>query len=79
MYFVYILKSLKDASNYIGWTENLKKRLQEHNWGLIPSTKTKKPFKLIWYCVFNNKEKFLDFEKYLKSGSGNVFRNKRLI
>jgi predicted GIY-YIG superfamily endonuclease len=79
MYIVYIIQSLKDSSYYTGWTINLEKRLKEHNLGFSKYSSRKKPFKLIWHCIFNNKKKAIKFEKYLKSGSGIAFRNKRLI
>lgn len=79
MYYVYILQSEKDATKYIGVTENLKMRLQDHNQGKVSYSKSKRPFKVIWYCAFIQKEKARNFEKYLKSSSGYAFRNKRLI
>ena len=79
MYFVYILQSQKDESFYTGFSENLEERLQDHNWHLAKYTSGKAPYNLIWHCGFNDKKKALDFEKYLKSGSGIAFRNKRLI
>ncbi|HDQ23198.1 MAG TPA: GIY-YIG nuclease family protein [Candidatus Uhrbacteria bacterium] len=79
MHIIYIIQSLKDLSYYTGRTTNLTKRIKDHNLGLSKYSSTKKPFKLIWYCVFNDKKKAIKFEKYLKSGSGIVFRNKRLI
>ncbi len=79
MYYVYILKSEKDNSRYIGVTTNLKRRLQEHNNGLAKYSSTKRPFKLLWYCAFLNKEIAYNFEKYLKSSSGYAFTKKHLI
>ncbi len=79
MYYVYILQSQKDGSYYVGFTTNLKKRIQEHNWHLSKYSKTKAPFELIWFCGFKNKKKSLDFEEYLKQGSGFAFRNRHLI
>ena len=79
MYYVYILKSLKDESLYFGSTENLKKRLNEHNTGKSIYSTTKKPYKLIWYCAFQNKTQALIFEKYLKHGSGHAFAKKHLV
>lgn len=63
----------------MGFSENLKQRLQSHDWHMTKSNKAKAPFQLIWYCGFKNKKKALDFEQYLKSSSGFAFRNKRLI
>jgi len=79
MYFVYLIQSQKDKSFYTGITENLEKRMNEHNHGLSTYSATKQPFELIWNCVFSNKHKAYAFEKYLKSGSGIAFRNKHLI
>ena len=55
MYYVYILKSQKDQSLYIGYTSDLKKRFQEHNNGLSLATKYKRPYKLIFYEAFMNR------------------------
>ncbi len=79
MYFVYILESITNKNRYIGVSNNLKRRLQEHNRGEVRYTSSKRPYKLIWYCVFNSKKQAFDFEKYLKSASGIAFSRKRLI
>ena len=79
MYYVYILKSEKDASKYIGVTANLKRRLLEHNNGNAHYSNTKRPYKLIWYSAFTDKTKAYGFEKYLKSSSGYAFTKKHLI
>jgi len=79
MYYVYIIQSQKDKSCYVGSTADLKIRLQEHNRGKVRYTSSKTPYKLIWYDAFREKKKSLDFEKYLKQGSGFAFARKRLI
>ena len=79
MYYVYILQSQKDKSYYTGTTENLKRRIKEHNWYLVKYSKSKAPFRLAWFCAFKDKKKALDFERYLKQGSGFAFARKRLI
>ncbi|NQS89667.1 GIY-YIG nuclease family protein [Patescibacteria group bacterium] len=79
MYFVYILRSQKDDSYYKGVTTNLEKRLKQHNSGGNRYSSNKRPFELIWHCVFGDKKQAYDFEKYLKSGSGFAFAKKRLI
>ena len=78
MYYVYILQSLKDKSYYTGLTTDVDTRLKQHN-GSVEYTSTKRPFKLIWYCCFEDKMKALQFEKYIKSGSGFAFARKRLV
>ena len=70
MYYVYILKSTKDDSLYIGYTSNLKKRFVEHNTGKSLATRHKRPYKLIFYEAFINKIDAKNRESYLKSGWG---------
>jgi predicted GIY-YIG superfamily endonuclease len=79
MYFVYILKSDKDSSYYIGATKDVSIRFKQHNSGAVRSTKPKIPYHLIWTAAFPNKEKAFAFEKYLKSSSGYAFMKKRLV
>ncbi len=79
MYYVYILQNQKDKSCYIGVTKNLKRRIKEHSDGGVKFTSSKKLYRLVWYCAFLNKHKALDFEKYLKHGSGHAFARKRLL
>jgi putative endonuclease len=79
MFFVYILKSLKDNSYYVGETADIRKRLSEHNNGSAHYSATKRPYILVWYCAFPSKTSALIFERYLKSGSGFAFRNKHLL
>ncbi len=79
MYYVYILKSLKDNSHYTGLTEDLKKRLEKHNRKEVRYSSTKAPYKLIWYAAFLNKHKAAEFERYLKQGSGYALARKRLV
>jgi len=78
VYYVYILQ-LKDKSYYHGSAKDLKERIKGHQSGIVESTKNLRPFKLIFYATFTSKQKALQFEKYLKTTSGWVFRNRRLI
>ncbi|MCG2726980.1 MAG: GIY-YIG nuclease family protein [Elusimicrobia bacterium] len=80
MFFVYILTSQKNPQKiYIGKTNNLSKRLSEHNRGESQYTKTFAPWKLETYIAFSNENSALNFEKYLKAGSGFAFLKKRLL
>jgi putative endonuclease len=69
-YYVYILQSSKDGELYIGCTRDLKKRIKEHNDGLVFSTKLKKPYKIVHYEAFLNKKDAFIREKWLKTGWG---------
>lgn len=79
VYYVYILESKQDHSRYIGTTSDLRNRFKEHNCGETKSNKSKRPFKIAWYCVFGNKSVAYAFERYLKSSSGYAFSNKHLL
>lgn len=70
MYYVYILRSEKNQRLYKGVTNDLKRRLKEHNSGAVPFTKTLMPWELIYYEAFSSKEDATREEKFLKSGKG---------
>jgi predicted GIY-YIG superfamily endonuclease len=78
MHYVYILLC-NNNTYYTGCTNDLKKRIERHNKGQVHYTKDKLPLKLITFSAFTDKYKAFEFEKYLKSGSGIAFRNKRLV
>ena len=79
MYYVYLLKSLNFPDKvYIGYTANPSKRIEEHNSGDVIYTSKYRPWEFIVQIGFKNKNKAIEFEKYLKSGSGNAFASKRL-
>jgi len=75
MYYVYILEC-SDSRTYIGCTDDLKDRIDRHNKGQVPATKSRLPIKLISYFAFSNTYIAFNFEKYLKSGSGRAFLKK---
>ena len=78
MYYVYLIKSLKfPDQKYIGHTDNLKQRIETHNSGGSIHTKTYRPWKLKMFLCFQTKEEAIKFEKYLKSGAGRAFAQKR--
>jgi putative endonuclease len=70
MYYVYVIKSIKDGSYYKGRTENINRRLTEHNNGKTKSNRINKPFRLIHVELTDNLENAIKLEKYLKSGYG---------
>ncbi len=76
MYFVYLLKSKKDFTYYIGYTDNLKKRVKEHNQGKTKSIKHKLPMKLIYFEGYASKKIARKRELELKNNS---FKKRELI
>lgn len=79
MKYVYILKSLSDPTKrYSGITSDLKQRLAEHNRGASLHTAAFVPWIVDTYIGFSDKKKAINFERYLKGGSGKAFSKKRL-
>ena len=79
MYYVYLLESLAcDGERYVGATVDLRRRLDAHNVGKSPHTAKFRPWKLVAYLAFSERERAFAFERYLKSGSGQAFAGKRL-
>jgi len=80
MHIVYILKSHKDpAKCYVGITEDLEKRLEEHNSGLSYYSKRYAPWYVETFITFRDRKLAESFEVYLKKGSGQAFLTKRLL
>jgi putative endonuclease len=66
MYQVYILKSKKNNTLYVGYTNNLERRLQEHNIGRVAYTRNLRPWNLVYYESFVSLEDAKRREKGLK-------------
>ncbi len=66
LFYVYILKSKKDMNLYIGSTNNLERRIDDHNKGLVFSTKWRVPFELIYYEAYRSEVDARQREKNLK-------------
>ena len=80
MHYVYIIRSITFSDQiYVGCTQDLKNRLSNHNAGTTSHTSKYIPWQLEMYLAFENKNKAIDFEKYLKFHSGREFRDKRLL
>ncbi len=77
-YFVYILVSLKDGTLYTGQTNNLKKRLEWHNKGLVKTTKPRIPYQLAYFEQYNTRSDAMWREFELKK-KWNTTRKKKLI
>ena len=78
MFYVYVLQSLKDMQFYVGCTNNMEKRLKEHNSGLVKSTNNRRPLKLIYTEICLNKQDATHREKYLKTSWGKRYIKNRL-
>ena len=80
MFYVYLIKSISHPEQkYIGQTDDLKKRLKQHNAGYSIHTAKYKPWELVNYFAFISKDAALEFEQYLKTGSGHAFAKKTFL
>jgi putative endonuclease len=73
MFTIYVIKSLTKKFSYVGFTNNIARRFEEHNLGYKKSTKSFKPFKLIYTEFVNTRVEARVREKFLKSGKGREF------
>lgn len=79
MFYVYLLKSISNPSKtYVGYTTDLKERLDHHNTGGSSFTSEFRPWKLVAFVGFDEEAKAREFEQYLKVGSGHAFAKKYL-
>lgn len=78
MFYNYILQSEKNRTLYVGYTFDLKKRLKEHNQGIVKSTKPYKPWQLIYYEACLDEEDAKRREHYLKTSQGQRLVKRRL-
>ena len=70
MFYIYILKSLKDDKTYVGYTNNLDRRIAEHNSGKNLATKNRIPLELLFYENFETSQEARKRELYWKNGGG---------
>ena len=78
-FYTYVLESLKDGNRYIGYTNNLRKRLEEHKKRLSFAAKFRLPFRLIYFEGCLNSEDAKRREDYLKTTQGRRFLGLRLL
>lgn len=77
-YYTYVLESTIDGNLYIGWTDDLKERVKNHNNGKVGSTRDRIPLKLVYYEACLSKEKAIEREKILKTGFGRKYIKHRV-
>ena len=79
MWFVYVLKSIDHPFIYIGSTNDVERRLEEHNEGLNQSTKHCAPYELEAFVAVKTEAKARKLEKYFKTGSGKSILRSRIL
>ena len=78
MYYVYVIKSITHDNRYVGSTNNIPKRINEHNLGKCRYTSGRKPWELIYQEEYLTRNKATKREKFLKSGQGRKYLNQIL-
>jgi putative endonuclease len=77
-FYTYVLITQKDGRFYTGITSDPRKRLKQHNDGLVPSTQYRVPLRLIYFEACFDKDDAYRRERYLKTGTGKRFLQNRL-
>ena len=78
VYYVYVLKSIRDRNYYVGQTSNVEERVKLHNSGKVKSTKHRKPFVLVYYEACLSRKDSVKRELYLKTAWGKRYIKNRL-
>ena len=77
-YYVYVLRSLKDGNLYVGATQDLRLRFQQHELGNVQSTAHRRPLELIYYEACRSQHDAFKREKYLRTAWGKRYLKTRL-
>ena len=78
MYYTYVLYSEKDGRWYTGTTRDLRARFAAHTNGRVWSTRSRRPFQLVYYEAGRQREDAIRRERYLKSGRGKRYLRQRV-
>jgi len=78
-WYVYALRSLVKKFVYVGSTNDIRRRMDEHANGLVQSTKAYLPLELAAYVAVPTERKARELEKYFKAGSGKAVLKKRIL
>lgn len=77
-YYVYLIRSIKYPQTlYVGYTTNIKQRLETHNSGGSIHTQKDRPWEIVTCMAFKDMKCAKEFESYLKSQTGRAFISKR--
>lgn len=78
MYYIYVLISNADNQFYVGFTNDLKTRLDSHAKGNVESTRNRRPLRLVYYEGCLNRDDALKRERYLKTTWGKRYLRNRI-
>ena len=74
MFYVYVLRSLKDGQLYTGVTADLKRRLREHHAGKTRSLRGRRPLELVYTEEYTSKAQAMARERFFKTPAGGVVK-----
>ena len=66
MLYVYLIQSSRTGKIYIGYTNDLRTRLADHNWGRSRATKAYAPYALVYYEAYRVRSDAMRRERKLK-------------
>ena len=72
-FYTYVLQNEAESFTYKGMTNDLERRLSEHNSGRCQSTKPYRPLRIVYFETFDTRQEARAREKYFKTGSGRRF------
>ncbi|MBC8473318.1 MAG: GIY-YIG nuclease family protein [Candidatus Omnitrophica bacterium] len=80
MFYVYVLKSIRKGKFYTGHTEDLKKRIAEHNCNKYKKqfTALNGPWELVFYETFDTRSEAMKHERFLKTGRGREYIKEKI-
>lgn len=78
-YLVYILRSQSYPKTYVGHTNNLERRLNDHNKGYSLFSRNYRPWIVMYTETFNSLFEAIKREKYFKSAAGRRWMKKKLF
>jgi putative endonuclease len=79
MYFVYVLQNKVNKHLYKGISNNLERRIKEHNQGKHKSTAPYIPWEIVYFEEYETFEEARKRELFLKSGSGRELLRNLLV
>lgn len=79
MFYVYVLQSLSYNTHYVGSTEDVERRLSEHNAGKCRYTSGRMPWQLVYKEECGGRSEAVRRERFLKSGQGRKFLKEKLL
>ena len=79
MFYVYVIRSLKDGRLYTGVTSDLGRRLAEHNRGKTRSLRARRPLRLVYSEEYATRAEALAREQYLKTPEGGAMKKQMVL